>query len=286
MRVQSFSFTCMFGIAMLVSHSASAANLNDFLNFTMPNPGGGSPLLPGRLYVPPEAASGPRPLILFLHGAGESGVDNAAQVNGNIDNLLAAAKLRGAYLYAPQTNNGWGNATTNGRVISMIDRAISEQSINSSRMYVTGLSMGGGGVWNFLSFYGERFAAGVPICGVAPMSGYLSSNLLDEPVWAFHARDDGTVNVSNSRNRINGILAAVRKPAPTYPLTGDFQFNDAMLDLHYTEYASGGHGIWPRVYATPPMYDWLFSHAIPEPGSLASLALAAVSLIGQRRRRM
>ncbi len=169
--------------------------------------------------------------------------------------------------------------------MSMIDRATFEQSINSNRLYVTGLSMGGGGAWNFLSFYGDRFAAGVPICGVATMTGFLSSNLLDEPIWAFHARNDGTVNVSNSRNRINGILAAAGQPPPAYPGTGDFQFGAATLDLHYTEYSSGGHGIWPRVYATPAMYDWLFARAIPEPGSLTLLASMAMSLIAQRRRR-
>jgi predicted peptidase len=275
--------TAVVALSATGDPAASAASLSNFIDFTMPNPSVGSPLLPGRLYVPPEAASGPRPLILFLHGAGESGLDNTAQVNGNIDNLLAEAKLRGAYLYAPQTNNGWGNATTNGRAMSMIDRAILEQSINANRLYVTGLSMGGGGVWNFLSFYGDRFAAGVPICGVAPMTGFLSSNLLDEPIWAFHARNDGTVNVSNSRNRINGILTAAGEPTPTYPGSGNFQFDAATLDLHYTEYTAGGHGIWPRVYATPAMYDWLFAHAIPEPGSWTLLASAAIPLIAQRR---
>ena len=284
MLVRPYSLACISCIAMLAGRVASAASLSDFVDFTMPNPGIGSPLLPRRIYVPPEAANGPRPLILFLHGAGESGINNTAQVNGNIDNLLFEAKRRGAYLYAPQTNNGWGNTTTNGRVMSMIDRAMFEQSINTNRLYVTGLSMGGGGAWNFLSFYGDRFAAGVPICGVAPMTGFLSSNLLDEPIWAFHARNDATVNVSNSRNRINGILAAAGQPPPAYPGSGDFQFDAATLDLHYTEYASGGHGIWPRVYATPAMYDWLFAHAIPEPSSLTLLASMALSLIAQRRR--
>jgi predicted peptidase len=270
---------------MLGDRDVSAASLSDFVDFTMPNPGIGSPLLPGRLYIPPEATNGPRPLILFLHGAGESGINNTAQVNGNIDNLLFEAKRRGAYLYAPQTNNGWGNATINGRVMSMIDRAMFEQSIDTNRLYVTGLSMGGGGVWNFLSFYGDRFAAGVPICGVAPMTGFLSSNLLDEPIWAFHARNDATVNVSNSRNRINGILATAGQSQPSYPSSGDFQFHATTLDLHYTEYASGGHGIWPRVYATTAMYDWMFDHAIPEPNSLILLTSMTLSLIAHRHRR-
>ena len=284
MLVRSLSLAYISCIVMLAGRVASAASLSDFVDFTMPNPDIGSPLLPRRSYVPPEAANGPRPLILFLHGGGESGSNNTAQVNGNIDNLLSEAKRRGAYLYAPQTNSSWGDMITNGRVMSMVDRAIFEQSINTNRLYVTGLSRGGGGAWNFLSSYGDRFAAGVPICGIAPMTGFLSANLLDEPIWAFHARDDATVNVSNSRNRINGILAAAGQTPPEYPGSGDFQFDAATLDLHYTEYASGGHGIWPRVYATPAMYDWLFAHAIPEPGSLTLLASMALSLIARRHR--
>lgn len=61
-----------------------------------------------------------------MHGAGESGTNNAAQVNGNIDNLLAEAKRRGAFLYAPQTNGGWSSATILDRVASMLDRALAE----------------------------------------------------------------------------------------------------------------------------------------------------------------
>ena len=86
---------------------AWAANIDDFNVFNL-LADNGRPLQRGRLYVPPEAA-GPaaRPLILFLHGAGEQGIDNMRQVIQNIDNLLAEAKQRGAFLYAPQTNIGW-----------------------------------------------------------------------------------------------------------------------------------------------------------------------------------
>jgi predicted peptidase len=266
---------------------ARAANINDFAVFNLTS--GASTLLRGRLYIPPEASQpGPRPLILFMHGAGESGTNNTLQVNGNIDNLLAEAKRRGAFLYAPQTYNGWGNATTNGRVMQMVDAALAQYNVDPRKLYVTGLSMGGGGTWNMLDDYGDRFAAGVPICGVAPVAPFSAAGMLDEPIWAFHARNDGTVGVGTSRSVFNGLLAAGGEPAPTY-LPGstlvDSHFASSLHDIQYTEYYTGGHGIWGRVYNTPAMYDWMFSRtSVPEPAGLALMSAVALTIGAARRR--
>jgi predicted peptidase len=278
-------------LATCAAERAGAASLADFVDFSLRF--GTTTLLPGRLYVPPAAIadpSTPRPFILFLHGAGESGVNNAAQVNGNIDQLLAEAKRRNAFLYAPQTNGGWASTAILDQVKSMLDRALVERPVDATRMYVTGLSMGGGGTWNMLNRYGDLFAAAVPICAVSP-SGFVASRLLDDAIWAFHARDDGTVSNVTTRNVINSILAAGRHPLPTYPVppvTTDFAFVSPAIDLRYTEYRIGGHGIWGRVYSTPPMYEWLFAHttAVPEPGSLAAMTMAGVLIrAGAKRQR-
>jgi predicted peptidase len=265
-----------------------AANVNDFVNFSLT--GSSGVLLPGRLYVPPSAVTNPatmRPLIVFLHGAGESGVNNTAQVNVNIDNLLAEAKRREAFLFAPQTSAGWTSATMTDRVMTMVDRALADYPVDPARLYATGLSMGGGGTWNLMNRHGDRFAAAVPICAVGPGSDYVASRLVDDSIWAFHARNDATVGVGASRNMINSILAAGSLPAPTYPISAapDFDFVSSTLDLRYREYRLGGHGIWGTVYNTPAMYDWLFAHStVPEPSSLAALAPAAALLLTVRRR--
>jgi predicted peptidase len=271
----------------LAAGRVRAASLSDFADFSLRS--GTTNLLPGRLYIPPAAISDPstpRPLVLFLHGAGESGTNNAAQVNGNIDNLLAEAKRRGAFLYAPQTNGGWGSAAILDRVKAMLDRADAEQPVDTTRLYVTGLSMGGGGTWNMVHRFADLFAAAVPICAVSPNSGYSAANFLDDPIWAFHARDDGTVSVQTTRNVVNNILTAGGQTLPSYPVppvTADFSFVSSALDLQYTEYRTGGHGIWGRVYNTPAMYQWLFAHmtAVPEP---ASFLLASAAFLAVRRK--
>ena len=261
------SWSCCILLAFCCS--ATAAELTNFVDFSLTNPSRGAYLLPGRLYIPPEASSGPRrPLILYLSGASGEGTNNIAQVNVNIDNLLAEAKSRGVFLYAPQYLFDRDGKTTSDRTMLMIDRAIANYAVDASRIYVTGISRGGGSVWNFLNRYGERFAAGVPISAVVPYVDYAPSNLTNDSVWAFHARNDQMVNVSQARNRINEILTVLGETLPTYPSSGsalDFHFDAPQGDLHYTEFSTGGHGIWPMVYATPSMYDWLFAHTSEPP---------------------
>ncbi len=291
MRLFPITRTFLACAVLMLSRPAVAASINDFLSYILRD-SNNIPLLPGLLHIPTEFASDPttpRPLILFLHGAGESGRDNRLQINGNIDNLLTAAKARGAFLYAPQTNIGWGDATLLSYAMTMIDRAIAERSVDPTRLYVTGLSMGGGGVWNFLNQYPDRVAGGVPICAISPTSSFLPANVVDEPIWAFHARNDGTVSPTASRNVVNRLLNEASQPLPAYPALNNFaanyQFDDSLLDLHYTEYRTGGHGIWGQVYNTPAMYDWLFAHSsVPEPGTLA-LALFSLIACGHHRRK-
>jgi predicted peptidase len=293
---------------ILISRVAAAANVADFLDFSLRN-GTGQVILPGRLFVPPEATSDPttpRPFILFFHGAGEDGTNNLNQINGNIDNLLAEAKRRGAFLYAPQTTNNWSSAALTSNVMMMVGQAETTQNVDRNRLYVTGLSNGGGGTWNMASRYPGVFAAALPICGVTPASDFAASRLLNEPVWAFHARNDPTVSVNVTHSVVNNILSAAHQPLPSYPAAGstvdffisnpdlafhrtfedliqgggvsEFRIPGSHLDLMYYEFSTGGHGIWPIVYGSPVVYDWLFAHttAVPEPSTLAALLTAAV----------
>jgi predicted peptidase len=269
---------------------ASAASLGDFVDYSFMN-SSGTVLLPGRLYIPPEAAAGPRPIILFMHGAGDQGTDNASQINSNIDNLIAEAKQRGAYLYAPQAAAGWQTSTL-ARIDTMLQRLVDTQNGDVNRIYATGLSLGGGGTWSMMSRYPNRFAAGVPLAGTVDNSYFNPWALADQAIWAFHAVNDMTVDVQKSQNAVGAIENFAGYPVPDFPSANSqtFEWSSEHLDLHYTQYATGGHGIWPRVYGDERMYDWMFAHTllVPEPDAvvilgLGSLGLALVAIRRARR---
>jgi predicted peptidase len=168
----------------------------------------------------------------------------------------------------------------------MVDRALAELNLDQTRLYVTGLSMGGGGTWDVLNRYGARFAAGVPICAVAPGADFNPANMLDESIWAFHARNDGTVNVNTTRNIVNRILAADGEAPWTFPTSADVtepEFSSPTIDLKYTDYRLGGHSIWGRVYSTPAMYEWMFARtSVPEPTAMCLAGIGAMAAIGRR----
>ncbi|MEM7312771.1 MAG: alpha/beta fold hydrolase, partial [Planctomycetota bacterium] len=254
-------------------------NVDQFIDFSTDG-------VPGRLFVPDQAADSARPVIVFLHGAGETGNNNTSQVNGNIDNLLAAAQDRGAFIYAPQaTTFGWNSVSRTNTVMSMVEQIFATQNADSNRLYVTGLSMGGGGTWNLGNRYSDQIAALVPIAGINPSGDFDGANLVDIPTWAFHARNDNVVNRSATINTVNRILDAAGEPRIDDPGTPGFEFRSDNLDLAYTQYSSGGHGIWGRVYETPEVYDWMFARAVPEPASFGPFILALMVCVGWLRRR-
>jgi hypothetical protein len=197
----------------------------------------------------------------------------------------------------------------------MLDRALAEQNVDANRVYVTGLSNGGGGTWNMLSRYPERFAAALPIAAVPPASDFNVNHLLNEPIMAFHARNDITVSVSATRSMVSSILSADGEPGPTYPPsngTSDFFLSNpaldiqlpvrntlgrsrglllsplagSSLDLMYYEYTVGGHGIWSTVYSQSSVYDWMFAHGapVPEPATLLLVAMG-LGVAGSSRHR-
>lgn len=257
---QVWIFVILFSYAAAVGrHVAMAASVEDFVDYS-------GDQLPGRLFIPPQASdlSTPRPFILFLHGAGETGTNNLDQINGNLDNLLEEAKRRGAYLYAPQaTSFGWTSLARTDSIMAMVDQVLSEANGDPEQVFVTGLSMGGGGTWNMLNRHSERFAAGVPIAAVSPAADYDPMNLVDVPIWAFHARNDSVVSKVVSRVVVNSVLTAAGEQQLTFPDDDDtistLEFTSEAIDLSYTEWPTGDHGIWGRVYDTAPMYEWMFS---------------------------
>lgn len=243
-----------------------SADINEFIDFSLLD--GESVLLPGRLYVPPGAESSlaSRPLVMFLHGASVVGNDNVSQIaHPAIDPVLAYAQQRGAYLYAPQTPTDWGDATVTTRSVTMLDRALVEYHVDVERLYPAGASLGGAGVWNFLSRYPDYFAAAISIASAPTANDFSATNLVEEPIWTYHNRHDPLTSVTNTRNVVSGILTAVGEPLPTYPSLADtetwFEYHDDELDLHYAESPANVHG-GPDAALLGEMFDWMFAHGV------------------------
>ena len=218
--------------------------------------------MPYRLFKP--AASGKLPLVVYLHGSGGLGDDNVKQMGlGNIFGTRVCAlpenqKEFPCYVLAPQTDRGWvryGEPTageTQARVVAglgdgarvaleLIASLRKELPVDERRIYLTGQSMGGAGVWHMLAQRPGLFAAAAVCCGSASLDDPAAS--ATTPVWNFHGDADATVPVSVSRVRI-----AARRKAGGHPLS--------------TEYAGVGHNAWEWAYTEPALVRWLFGQRL------------------------
>ena len=218
----------------------------------------GEQTLPYRLLRPIKQEQSKRySLVLFLHGAGERGDDNTAQLV-HVAPELADQELRErypAFVVAPQcpkeikwVDVEWGSTAHDMQkspsqplslVIDMMDSLIEELPIDPDRVYVIGLSMGGYGTWELLQRIPERFVAGVPICGGGDPA--YARKVAQVPVWAFHGDADQTVPVERSRNMIQAVRAAGGTAI-------------------YTEYPGVSHNSWTMTAQNRLVWDWLFSH--------------------------
>lgn len=212
-----------------------------------------------RLLRPSKVEEGKRyPLVLFLHGAGERGDDNLAQLK-YLPEWMAADDWQTkypCYLIAPQCpSDRWWAPVRAARseelrekqraldtqldgVTGILDAAVAEFPIDTNRLYLTGLSMGGFGSWALASRQPTRFAALVPICGGGDPAW--AEKLRDLPIWVAHGGADRIVPPEKSREMIDALKAAGGKP-------------------QYTEMDGVGHDSWTPAYKDPegPL-PWMF----------------------------
>ncbi|NQU41029.1 MAG: dienelactone hydrolase family protein [Lentisphaerae bacterium] len=184
------------------------------------------------------------PLILFLHGSGESGDD--------LDRVAAEGLPRRArevdlpfVIVAPQCprDDDWTFSGQERRLDALLSMVMRRYRIDRQRIYLTGCSMGGFAVWNFAMAHPNRFAAIVPICGRGRTSG--AKTIRQLPIWVFHGEQDEAISVKASRKMVKA-LRAVGSP------------------VKYTEYADGGHDVWTQAYRTPELFEWLLEQRLPD----------------------
>jgi len=220
----------------------------------------GGNVLPYRLMSPANPKPGQKyPLVIFLHGAGERGNDNNVQlVHGVKEFANAQAREKfPCFLIAPQCPTGkrWVEVDWSAKqhdmppkpseplnwLLALLEQMKKEKPIDTDRIYVTGLSMGGYGTWDLLSRHAEMFAAAVPVCGGGDEAK--ASVMKGVPIWVFHGAKDTAVIPERSRN----MVAAVKK---------------AEGNIKYTEYPEVGHDSWNKAYADPELLPWMFGQKL------------------------
>lgn len=194
--------------------------------------------LPYLLHLPAgHAHRNDWPLVVFLHGSGERGGDAGMLRLQGLPRLLDEGLDLPAVVLSPQCPEDHVWPQHFREVMALVDKVIAEQGVDSDRVVLTGLSLGGAGVCNLASTHPERFAAVAPICGPWVWY-YVTPAMARLPLWAFHGAADEVVPVEHSRR----LIDAVRR------LGGNARL---------TEYPGVGHDSWSPAYAYPEFLAWL-----------------------------
>ena len=211
------------------------------------------------------------PLVLTLHGSGERGSDNEAQI---VSHRLATSWADPAnqanyptFVVSPQVPSGgsWVTPPIVETTMAILDSIAREFNIDENRLYVTGLSLGGLGTWNFISLFPHKFAAAIPMSGGGNPANVPAIKHM--PIWNFHGESDGVVPASFSRVMMLALEEAGEVVHYTHCEFGDCDgltnteietlINNGETIL-YTEYAGGGHVIWAESYDFPLLFPWVF----------------------------
>lgn len=220
------------------------------------NCGGFYQALPARY----DSTSKKYPLLIFLHGKGELG-------NGTTDlsNLLIAPipRLINKKKFPPYFKSGkesysfvvlspqFKKTPSPEDVNTLIEYAKTNLRVDASRIYITGLSMGGGATWDYAGKYASKIAAIVPVCG-ASVSNKSKTEMIAKnnlPIWALHNNGDDRVSVNYTLGYINALNASNMKPKP-----------------HKTIFPVSGHDAWTKAYDLAykennmNIYEWMLQY--------------------------
>lgn len=213
-------------------------------------------------YLPQDYASNSNkyPIVIFLHGLGERGPNTTviSEIEAGISivtrngppNLVKNGTQFPFILISPQLKNNFGDWQT-WYVMEVINYVKTYLRVDEKRIYITGLSLGGGGTWWVSQDNPKLFAAAAPVCGsrntLSKACLLAAENL---PVWAFHGDADGTVPMARSVNMVNAINACTPTPSPKAQIT---------------IYTGVGHNSWDRAYSNnhdyqnPSVYEWMLA---------------------------
>ncbi len=186
------------------------------------------------------------PLMLFLHGAGERGTNIWKVATHGPPKNVASDPDFPFILVSPQCpeHQIWSRDT----LLGLLDDIIANYAVDTNRVYLTGLSMGGYGTWDLGMTYPERFAAIVPVCGGGELITAMMSSrdkgqaLLSLGIWAFHGGKDPIVPLAESQRMV------------------DVAKTLGLKDVKLTVFPDALHDSWTEAYKTPELYTWLLQH--------------------------
>ena len=202
--------------------------------------------IPYLLYLPEKLdnkSTKKWPVLLFLHGRGESRGPLSIVAKWGPPRMAARGDNLPYIIISPQcpADQRW---TSPGQVNAVLDLLahISERfPVDSQRIYLTGLSMGGYGSWRLAAEHGKLFAAVAPVCGAGNPGD--AEKLKDIPVWAFHGTEDHSVPYQRSLEMVEAIQKAGGNK------------------VRFTTLKHVGHNSWSAAYATPELFEWFNRHA-------------------------
>ncbi len=191
------------------------------------------------LYYPQDYEISPQkkfPILLFLHGGGESGDTLGALKKNGPPKLIVEGKQFPFLILAPQNphQKKWWNTRA---VNQLLDSVVANNRVDKNRIYLTGLSRGGGAAWEMAVQYPEKFAALAVVCGMTPLpyAAWIDKNM---PIWVFHGEQDESIPISESETMVERLKTMG-------------------YDVQFTRYPGVGHDSWVKAYANEELYEWL-----------------------------
>lgn len=181
------------------------------------------------------------PLVVFLHGGGQSGADLERVTDHGIPQRIRQGESFPFIMLAPQ-NPGISKFWDDYAVMALVDEVCAQYRVDQKRIYLTGLSRGGDGAWRLAMNNPDRFAALSVVCGATAPIVY-ASWIKRIPLWVFHGAADPIVPLSVPET----MVAALRSVG---------------ADVRFTIYPEVGHEAWEKAYHDPELFTWMTNQSL------------------------
>lgn len=195
------------------------------------------------VYTAQDSATQPQPLILYLHGASLCGRNlDRVRCYGPLHALQMGLEIP-ATIVAPQNPGG---AWKPERLLHVLEWVQAHYPVDSNRIYVFGISLGGYGTFDFVGTYPDKIAAAIAMCGGSNLRDFCGLN--EVPLWIIHGTADRQVPISQSQR----IISAMERCGTTNR-------------MHFTRLKGSNHGVLTRAFYLSTPYEWLLTHRLDTP---------------------